>query len=234
MSFIEYLVQGCGRQKFSPNRGNSGLAEHKWFSRTQDEPKSAQLHTHARKHKENTYHALVQWWFDPSAAWKQPWIHGPTKEKMTQTYQPPTWGTHHTSSKGDVGATEGAEAQRGIRLKSMCFGQATLVSHACSIQCYILEPAATVSLPYLSFHLYISTRVASSTKEVSRNLSRLIVLPLFRLLTYLFCQDILVCHCYHLSIIILRLLGCCSLKSWFILEIYLLIALAITTSLWKI
>jgi hypothetical protein len=52
-----------------------------WFGQTQVEPKSAQLRTHARKHKENTSHALVQWWFDPRAAWKQPWIHGPTKER---------------------------------------------------------------------------------------------------------------------------------------------------------
>jgi hypothetical protein len=91
MSFVEYLVQGYSRPKFSANRGNSGSAEHKWFGRTLVERKSAQLRTHARKHKENTYHALVQWRFDPRAEWKQPWIHGPTKTKGTTklTSNPP-------------------------------------------------------------------------------------------------------------------------------------------------
>jgi hypothetical protein len=42
-----------------------------------------------------------------------PWAHK-TKE-MNQTYQTPTFGTHHQPSKEDVGGTEGTEALGGVR-----------------------------------------------------------------------------------------------------------------------
>jgi hypothetical protein len=69
------------RPKTGTNRRNSCSAKHIEFDRTQAEPNPAQVRTHARKHKENKSYALVQWRFDPRVAWKQPWIHGPTKER---------------------------------------------------------------------------------------------------------------------------------------------------------